>query len=99
MGKKLKDQLFQYLQENHGPIASGNLQRIYFPKYAYGTQKGYHTPRSVVRRLEELTNEGKIQVEYRKNHAHYSIKEEHRKLKQIVTELPSGQVKIEYQPV
>lgn len=68
---KLKDQLVQYLKENDGWVASGDLQRIYWPKYAYGVKKGYHTPRSVVRRLEELAAEKKIHVEQRNNHSWY----------------------------
>lgn len=76
---KLADQLFNYLRKNPGPIASGDLQRIEWPKYAYGEKRGLHTPRSVVRRLEELAEEGKIAVEYRKNHSYYSIAESHKK--------------------
>lgn len=76
---KLKDQLFNYLRVNGGIHASGDLQRKEWPKYAYGEKKGLHTPRSVVRRLEELAEEGKLAVEYRKNHAWYSITEAHKK--------------------
>lgn len=68
---KLKIQLKRYLEKHGGYISSGELQRQFFPKYAYGERKGFHTPRSVVRRLEELASEKIIQVEHRKGHSWY----------------------------
>lgn len=70
----LKEQLVKYLTYNQGIHASGSLQRIEWPKYAYGEKRGLHTPRSVVRRLEELTEEDRIEVTYKNNHEWYSSK-------------------------
>lgn len=68
MKQSLKDRLYQYLLRGHGWIASGELQRIVMQHTTY-------TPRTTVRRLEELAAEGKLEVEYRtKNgvrHAYY----------------------------
>lgn len=90
--EKLKDQLVAYLQEHEGFVASGDLQRVFFPKYAYHEKRGYHTPRSVVRRLEELVEEGKLQVDYRKNHAFYAILGAFKVKRQVVeiVETPEG---------
>ena len=60
----LKDRLVRYLKGQGGFIASGELQRIVAAKTTY-------TPRTTVRRLEELAQEGTLIVEYRKNHAYY----------------------------
>lgn len=70
---RLKDQLLHYLQKDGGIVASGTLQRVEWPKWAYGEKRGLHTPRSVVRRLEELVEEGTLTVEYRSNHAYYRV--------------------------
>lgn len=100
MSMKLRDQLVKYLLDNEGSHASGELQRIYWSKYAYGEKRGFHTPRSVVRRLEELAEENLINVEYKQNHAWYSaVREKLTPKKQIVTILPSGAVSISYQQV
>lgn len=58
MKLSLRDRLYRYLVKNHGYIASGDLQRLVAEKTTY-------TPRSVVRRLEELAVEGKLEVQYR----------------------------------
>ena len=60
----LKDRLLRYLLKGHGFVASGDLQRLVAEKTTY-------TPRTTVRRLEELVTEGKLEVEYRKGHAFY----------------------------
>ena len=62
--KSLKERLVKYLKAQGGFVASGELQRIVAAKTAY-------TPRTCVRRLEELAQEGTLIVEYRKNHAYY----------------------------
>lgn len=87
---KLKDQLFNYLRVNGGTHASGDLQRKEWPKYAYGEKRGLHTPRSVVRRLEELAEAHLITVSYQKNHAHYSISETQKKPTYTYTLSPQG---------
>lgn len=60
----LRDRLLKYLQKQHGWIASGDLQRLVVQHTSY-------TPRTAVRRLEELAEEGELEVEYRKGHAFY----------------------------
>jgi len=76
--KSVSTQLFDFLQANYGQVfASGEIQRMIF-KNKNGTTS---TPRSLVRRLEELCADGKIQVSYVGKHAHYSCgekKKEHR---------------------
>jgi len=49
-------------------IASGDLQRIVIQATRY-------TPQNVGRRLRELENEGVLEVEYRKGHAWYRLKD------------------------
>jgi hypothetical protein len=73
MKKTLPFQLKAYLMEQGGEIASGTLQRIEWPKYnSWGNKIGTHTPRSVVRRLEEMAEAKEIAVLYRNSHAYYS---------------------------
>lgn len=67
--KSLKERLARYLRNNHGWIASGDLQRFVDEKTSY-------SPQNVGRRLRELANEGVLEVQIRKGHAHYKIKEE-----------------------
>jgi DNA-binding Lrp family transcriptional regulator len=60
----LKERLERYLRNNHDWIASGDLQRIVAEKTSY-------SPQNVGRRLRELAEEGKLEVMYVRNHAHY----------------------------
>ena len=60
----LKEQLERYLRNNHGWIASGDLQRLVMENTSY-------TPQNVGRRIRELAEEGKLEVMYVRNHAHY----------------------------
>lgn len=62
----LKARLVRWLQNNPGFHASGSLQRLVADKTDY-------TPRTVVRRLEELIQEGVLEVDYRKGHSWYQI--------------------------
>lgn len=68
--KPVVTQLEEYLRSiAPGWVSSGELQRMPW-KNKNGTLA---TPRSIVRRLEELAESGEIQVGYReKNHAWYS---------------------------
>lgn len=68
MKKSVSQQLLEYLQANPGVHASGNLQRMEWTNHTGSIA----TPRSIVRRLQELTEEAKIHCEITKNHAHYS---------------------------
>lgn len=62
----LRERLVRYMQKNHTTtfIASGDLQRIVMQHTTY-------TPRTTVRRLQELYEEGKLEREIRKGHAWY----------------------------
>ena len=63
--QSLRDRLLKYLKKQHGWVASGDLQRLV-------VQHTDYTPRTAVRRLEELAEEGELLVQYRKGHAFYS---------------------------
>ena len=65
MKLSLEKRLLRWLQNHPGYHASGDLQRLVVAETDY-------TPRTAVRRLEELAEEKTIEVEYRKGHAFYS---------------------------
>lgn len=67
MKESLKDRLLRYLSKQPGFVASGDLQRLVAVHTTY-------TPRTTVRRLEELAEEGLLEVEYRKGHAFYKYR-------------------------
>lgn len=54
--------------KQHGWISSGEIQRI-CAKYST------HTPRSCVRRLQEMYEDGILERQLRGNHAWYKIKD------------------------
>lgn len=62
----LRERLMRYMLNNHTTsyIASGDLQRIVMQHTTY-------TPRTTVRRLQELFEDGKLEREIRKGHAFY----------------------------
>ena len=64
----LKQRLLRWLKNNPGFHASGDLQRLV-------AQHTTYTPRTTVRRLEELAVCGELIVEYRKRHAYYKFAE------------------------
>ena len=71
--KSVSTQLEDFLRSHKGEVfASGDLQRM-----SWSNRNGsLATPRSIVRRLEELAEEGVIKVEYKeRNHAHYTYGE------------------------
>lgn len=68
-GLTLKDRILRYIQRQAPKfVSSGEIQRmvVQYTKY---------TPRTAVRRLQELCNEAAIRVEYRKGHAWYTVNE------------------------
>jgi len=69
MTLSLKDRLELFLRKHGAWIASGELQRLV-------AQKTTYTPRTTVRRLEELAEEGVLEVKYLKGHAWYRIAQE-----------------------
>ena len=65
----LRDRLSNYLKKRPSEwVSSGMLQRLV-------AQHTDYTPRTAVRRLEELAEEGELEVEYRKGHAWYRSKQ------------------------
>jgi hypothetical protein len=60
----LKQRLERYLRKHHGWIPSADLQKLVMQRTSY-------TPQNVGRRLRELAEEGKLEVMYVRNHAHY----------------------------
>lgn len=62
----LRDRLYKYLLRQHGFVASGDLQRLVVAHTDY-------TPRTAVRRLEEMAEAGNLEVQYRKGHAYYRV--------------------------
>jgi len=66
----LRNRLLKYLVGAKCHVSSGDLQKLTI-------QHTKHTARSAVRRLEELTEDGLLDVEYRgpHNHAFYKAKE------------------------
>jgi hypothetical protein len=62
----LKERLARYMRNNHGWIASGDIQRI-------TPEKAFYTPSNVSRRLRELQNEGVLEVQIRRGHAFYRV--------------------------
>ena len=58
MKESLRNRLLRYLKANHGFVASGDLQRLVMTHTN-------NTARTAVRRLEELAEEGKLEVQYR----------------------------------
>jgi hypothetical protein len=60
----LKERLERYLRNDHGWIPSADLQILVMERTSY-------TPQNVGRRLRELAEEGKLEVMYVRNHAHY----------------------------
>jgi len=67
MKESLKSRIYKYLQKRDYFVASGDIQRL-------AQENGYYSPQNSGRRLRELCEEGKIEVEYRKNHAWYRRK-------------------------
>jgi DNA-binding transcriptional ArsR family regulator len=62
----LKERLARYMRNNHGWIASGDIQRLVSEKTSY-------TPSNASRRLRELAEEGVLEVQLRKGHAYYRL--------------------------
>mgnify|MGYP001583104110 CR=1 FL=1 len=89
MKKSAEANILEFLKENPSVVAAAELQRMSF-RNRNGTLA---SPKAISRRLQELAEQGILDVTYdHKNHAHYSIKEEHRKKEQTVTQvtLPDG---------
>lgn len=68
MKLSLKARLLAWLKRQPDWTPSGNIQRI-------AAENTTYTPSNVSRRLRELVGENVIEVELRKNHAYYRIKQ------------------------
>lgn len=81
MKLSLRKRLIRYLLKHHGWVSSGELQKLVSIHTKY-------TPRTAVRRLEELAECGMLRVEYRKGHAFYRGVEDTplKKMEQMVRE-------------
>jgi hypothetical protein len=65
----IKKQLYRFLRQNPSWHAKGSLERMEWRKKDGTTA----TPDNIGRRLRELAQEGKLEVEQRKNHDWYAI--------------------------
>ena len=95
MKKSVEQQLIDFLRENYIWFSSGDLQR----KVWLNRDGSTATPRSIVRRLEENAegDNAVFDVSYgNKGAASYRIKQEHRKVKQVVERLPDNTVRVSY---
>lgn len=78
MKPTLRNRILSYFKSHPNDfIASGDIQRMVVMKTKY-------TPRTAVRQLQLLREEGRLEVEYRKKqHAHYRyIKSDYEKIHQ-----------------
>jgi hypothetical protein len=64
----LKQKLERYLRNNHGWVSKGAI-------YDLARERTGATGEHTGRRLRELTEEGLLEVQCRKGHAYYRIKE------------------------
>jgi hypothetical protein len=91
--KSVEQSLLEFFQTHVGEVfESGELQRRTW-RNKNGTLA---TPRSVVRRLQELANVGKIKNVGSMESARYSLSENYRKKIQVVHQNPDGSVKVSY---
>ena len=67
MKESLKNRIYKYLAKRDYFVASGDIQRL-------AMENGFYSPQNSGRRLRELHEEGLLEVEYRKGHAWYRIK-------------------------
>ncbi len=63
----LKDRILKYHKGNSRWVPSGETQRLVVEHTKY-------TPRTAVRRLQELAEAGLLEVKYEKGHAYYRAK-------------------------
>src|SRR5438477_9232929 len=95
MSQYLKPQFLKFLAANPGFHASAAIQRMEWRDH----RGKLASASNVSRRLREMANDGKLLVEYRTNHAYYSIAEAARPKRQVVVHLPDGSVRIFYEPI
>jgi len=94
MKKSAENRIVDFLKENPTFFPAAQLQRMSFAN-KNGTLA---SPKAISRRLQELA-EGEhaiLDVEYPNGHAHYKIKQEHRKVKQVVERLSDNTVRVSY---
>ena len=93
MKKSVTIQLLEFLQQNPGFHHNGFLQTLDCWRNKNGSRP---TPRSLVRRLQELVEEGKAFVEYRGGQAYFSAEYKPKLVQKV--EIVGGVAKISYVP-
>jgi hypothetical protein len=67
----ISDQLAKFMRDGHRWVASGDLQRM-----DWRDKKGnLATPSNISRRLTELAADGVLEVQIRRGHTHYRLKQ------------------------
>ena len=97
-GKSAEQNILDHLKSNYQWFSAAQLQRMEF----HNKNGTLASPKAISRRLQELAegSSAPLEVDYSdKGHAKYRIRQTHRKLRQVVEELPSGDVRISYVPV
>lgn len=99
MKRTVSENILAFFKENHSQsFASGALEQMDFR----GTNDKKATGSTITRKLRGLAEQGALKVEYGNSnrHAYYRLNTEviKPKMRQFVTQLPSGSVRIEYVP-
>lgn len=94
MRTSAEHKLREFLRANPEWFASAHLQR-----QLWSNKDGTNaSPRSIVRRLEEMVEDGILEVEYRGKHAaYYRVKQEHIKPKYRYESTPTGMREVRVQ--
>lgn len=65
--ESLRDRLLRYLYNQHGWVSSGQIQRVVMENSSY-------QPRTAVRRLQEMVEDGLLDVQIRNKSAWYCVR-------------------------
>ena len=84
MNKSAEQNIVAFLQENPSVFSAAQLQRTEFRN----KNKTLASPKAISRRLQELAEQGILEVSYINNHAHYRIAEQHKKRERTIIQLP-----------
>lgn len=82
--------ILEFFSKNNSVFPSAVLQKMEWK----GSDGKIVTPQTVGRELRKLAEDGEIQVELIKNHAHYSAKNYVRNPEIIRVRLPDGSIKL-----
>src|SRR3990167_11295871 len=89
--KSAEQNIISFLQQNPSVFAAAELQRQPF-KNRNGTLA---SPKAISRRLQELAEQNILEVSYVSNHAHYQIREEHKKKPTLIIDESKPPIKDE----